>query len=338
MHDLAGRLDDVDPVAAQAIRVIHHFDQLTLAGVGIRALLKSAAELTGCPVGVVHGGRTLPLVIRGDGTEAHTLEIPLGAHPVPGMSGASIWLDRLGPAVFSDPYVLDRLASAVSTVLSRTATSSLAGSDIGLVEILIDRAESAQVRHSVAARLGLSTSPITVIVTLGGRGKLPPRSAPLGSLVVTLCASADWPAGLPARAAWAIATSVVDVPAAFDDARAALRVTASTGESGATRIAADDLGALKLLAQNADSPTALREVQLIDRAAAACGWVEDTIIALATSDSRRAAGAVLGVHHSTLQQRIVLLSRLLDYSVQGADGRLRAYLAVMLRRARRNDW
>ncbi|WP_141215910.1 helix-turn-helix domain-containing protein [Rhodococcus sp. WWJCD1] len=128
------------------------------------------------------------------------------------------------------------------------------------------------------------------------------------------------------------------MPAAFDDARAALRVTAATGESGATRIAADDLGALKLLAQNADSPTALREIQLIDRAAAACGWVEDTIIALATSDSRRAAGAVLGVHHSTLQQRIVLLGRLLDYSVQGADGRLRAYLAVMLRRARRNDW
>ncbi|MFJ6263107.1 CdaR family protein [Rhodococcus erythropolis] len=338
MHDLAGRLDLIDPVAAQAIRVIHYFDQLTTAGVGLLSLLRGAAELTGCPVGIVHSGRVLPLVIGVDGTEADAHEVPAGAHPVPGVTGASIWLERSGPAEFSDPYVIDRLAAAVSTVLSRTATSSFAGSDIALVEILVDRARSAEVRHSAAARLGLSASPVTVIVALAGAGALPPKSARLGPLKVTLSSSGAQPALLPARAAWATAASLVDLPASLDDARAALRVTAGPGELGATQIAAEDLGALALVAQHADSPRAQREIRLVERAVAARGWAENTIIALATCDSLRAAGALLGVHHSTLQQRVVLLGRLLDYSLQSMHGRLRAYLAAMLRRAHLNDW
>lgn len=337
MHDLAGRLDAIDPAAAQAIRVMQHFDQLTTAGVGLLSLLRSAADLAGCPVGLVHPGRVAPLVVGADGVEADFREIPVGACPVPGVSGASVWLERSGPAVFSDPYVIDRLAAAVSTVLSRT-TTTFTGGDAALVEILVDRARPTEVRHSAAARLGLSAAPFTVMVTLAEAGPIPRRSARLGPLLVVLTSSGNPDPALPTRAAWASAGSLIDLPAALDDARAALRLTAGPGELGATRIAAADLGALKLVAQSADSSSARQEIGLVHRAVASSAWVENTVIAMATCDSLRAAATLLGVHHSTLQQRAVTLEGLLGYSVQTMDGRMRAYLAIMLWRAHVNSW
>jgi DNA-binding transcriptional LysR family regulator len=70
----------------------------------------------------------------------------------------------------------------------------------------------------------------------------------------------------------------------------------------------------------------------VGREAAAERWGLDTLEAIARTDSSRAASAVLGLHHSSVQSRQNRLEHLLGFKLGTADGRTRAMAALTLYR------
>jgi DNA-binding PucR family transcriptional regulator len=117
----------------------------------------------------------------------------------------------------------------------------------------------------------------------------------------------------------------------------ALRFAADgTDEDPGPRVVhAAELGGLALLAAAGDHP-ALPDAEALEHAASAAPWMLTTLHALASTVSLRAAAELLGVHHSTLHDRVTYAEQLLGWNVREPQGRLRLQLALALRRLRRH--
>ncbi|WP_040697979.1 helix-turn-helix domain-containing protein, partial [Nocardia vinacea] len=70
----------------------------------------------------------------------------------------------------------------------------------------------------------------------------------------------------------------------------------------------------------------------IEAAAKSAPWVLRTLVEFTSHSSLRLAAAALFVHHSTLQDRLVTIEHELGWSVRDPQGRLRAQLALAVRR------
>uniref|UniRef100_UPI002795A13F helix-turn-helix domain-containing protein n=1 Tax=Nocardiopsis sp. CC223A TaxID=3044051 RepID=UPI002795A13F len=98
-------------------------------------------------------------------------------------------------------------------------------------------------------------------------------------------------------------------------------------------VRAEHLGALLPLADTVapgDAPP--RDVAALDRLARTSTALIALADALATAPSVRAAAIALDVHHSTAQQGLERLERLLGWSVRTVPGRLRLQVALCVRR------
>jgi hypothetical protein len=339
MRELAGRLTALDPDAGAAVRVIQYFDRLAEGHVGVEVLVRSAAVLAGCPAGVNDGERHVRVRVRADGQREDGppggTVLPLGPD-----SDACVWLEREGRRHANDAIVLERLAAVVRTVLDRTHVP-LRAIDPASVELLLDPEISVDVRRAAAARLGLPGSGLLrVVVSPAGTHPRRTLTARLGPLDVTVEQASAPTDALPDRAGVGPSVPLEQVPDSYQLARIALRLSGSgTAEDpGPGRLWAGDLGGLLVLADGCDSPPAIQEVTLLERATSTHPWAPGTVEALGTSGSVRAAATVLQVHHSTLQDRLDLLGRALGYSVHTPAGRTRAYLALLLSRLRRNHY
>ena len=99
-------------------------------------------------------------------------------------------------------------------------------------------------------------------------------------------------------------------------------------------VAANELGAVLLLAEAADAaPQPHPDVAELDALAAGHATLP-TLDALAHAGTARAAAAVLGVHHSTVQSRLAAAAAALGYDPRTPDGRTRYVLARTLQRLR----
>lgn len=108
MRELAGRLAELDPDAGAALQVIAYFDRLMEGRVGIEALVRGAAVLSGCPARLVDERRGVRIRVAPDGHREDSTEpvdptwpwAPLdtsgGAGP-----GARSAIPAAGPAVVS---------------------------------------------------------------------------------------------------------------------------------------------------------------------------------------------------------------------------------------------
>ena len=67
MRELAGRLAALDPDAGAALKVIAYFDRLTDGRVGLEALVRGAAVLSGCPARLVDERRGIRIRVEPDG-------------------------------------------------------------------------------------------------------------------------------------------------------------------------------------------------------------------------------------------------------------------------------
>ncbi|MBB6414465.1 hypothetical protein HDC93_000017 [Streptomyces sp. AK010] len=98
MKELAGRLTAVDPDAGAAVRVIASFDRLAESRAGLKALVRGAAVLAGCPARLVDPERRVRQ--GGDhGTRRDTGPPPDPAWPAVRLSPdgtAMLWLERGG--------------------------------------------------------------------------------------------------------------------------------------------------------------------------------------------------------------------------------------------------
>jgi hypothetical protein len=239
-----------------------------------------------------------------------------------------LWLERDGLAGPVEAMVLERAAAAARVVLARTRGRAPArtGSHQAAVEVLIDPDASPEARGHAARALGLAEGTRVRAMALAG-----------GAVRIVHATEADVGAGRP-RAGIGTAVGLDGLPASLAAARTALRLTAEDTEDdpGPRSVRYDELGGLALLAENVGSATALIPDELaVEHAALAGPWMLATLHAVATTASLRAAAAALLVHHSTLQERIVHAERLLGWPIREPDGRHRLYLALALRRLRR---
>jgi hypothetical protein len=341
MKDLVVRLTALDPDAGAAVRVIAYFDQLVDARAGLATIVRGAAVLAGCPARLADRERGVDLRVGPDGRRG----APDGAPdpswlstPVTTGGSAVLWLERPGPGGPVEAMVLERAATAARAVLDRTrGRAPTRQTDEAAVEVLIDENAPPEARRHGAHSLGLPESGLARAVALEGGGARI-ASATAGR------AQAPWNPGrglgdsaIAPRAGVGTAVPVLSLPASWNAARTALRLTAegTDDDPGPRVVYADEMGALALLADNVGPATPpIPDVLALERAAAAAPWMLSTLYAVATNASLRAAAAALRVHHSTLQDRIVHAERLLGWPVREPQGQFRLHLALVLHRLR----
>lgn len=326
MRDLIGKLEVVDDDAASALRVIDHFDRLVDERASIAAVVRAAAALAGSTAGLHDAARALVRRFTPDGRAlTGTTEGEWRQEPVPGHPGSWLWLERAGEDGPLDALILERAARALQAL----GTGSSQPSTSGLVRIACDPDASTSDRRDAVGRLGLA-GPVTVVLSTSANLRATLFST-VGSLVVALLPGTPaLPDGI--RAGAAVAPDPLELPTALEQARTALRLTATTAELAPSVVRYDDLGALAVIAERISTEEAagVGDVRRLEELLAGHPWVVDTLHAVLDQPSLRQSAAMLHVHHSTLQERLTWLSAQLGYSPVKGRGRQRAAVAVLL--------
>jgi len=243
---------------------------------------------------------------------------------VPGQYGSWVWLERSGPAGPLDALILERAARALHAL-----TADAHRSPDGLLRIVCDPDASTSDRQDAVTRLRLA-GPVTVVLSTSGDLQAALR-ATVGELTVALLPGEPGPLeGI--AGGLAVASDPLSVPEAVEHARVALKLARCAGGVTPSLVRYHDLGVLAALVERF-TPTeaaALDDVRRLDDLFEGHPWIIETLQAVADQDSLRQAAAVLHVHHSTLQDRMVWLSGQLGYSPNKGRGRQRAAVAVLL--------
>lgn len=326
MRDLIGKLEVVDDDTASALRVIDHFDRLVDERASTAAVVRATAALAGSAAGLHDAARGLVRRFAPDGRALNDKAAGDWRHePVPGHPGSWLWLERTGDDGPLDALILERAARALQAL----STGSPDPTSSGLVRIVCDSDATLADRRDAVARLGL-TGPVTVVLSTSVNLRAALFST-LGAMVVVLLPGTPTiPEGI--RAGAAVAPDPLQVPAALEQARTALRLAADVGDLAPAVVRYDDLGALAIIAEriSTDEAAAVGDVRRLDELLAGHPWVVDTLHALLDQPSLRQSAAMLHVHHSTLQERLTWLSAQLGYSPAKGRGRQRAAVAVLL--------
>lgn len=322
MDVLALRLNALDPEAAAALRVVTHFDALLESRAGLQSIVSAAAALAGCPARLADPPRRLVVRVLADGAAAGRDDEPDPAWlSAPVTTDATLWLERTDVPGPMEAMVLERAAAAARAVLGRTRARHPT-TDPASIELVLDATASRDDRLTAASRLGLPAA-VHAVALADGTARLMPAGAP------------D-PVG--ARAGLGPAVAPVDLPGSYAAARLALRLTAegTADDPGPRVVHADCLGALALLVRAADTVAEpIPDVGALDRAAVSAPWALATLEAFAGASSVRDASRALGVHHSTVQDRLGHAEAHLGWSIRDQAGRLRLQLALVLRRSLR---
>ncbi|MBE3201541.1 MULTISPECIES: helix-turn-helix domain-containing protein [Parafrankia] len=324
MRELAVRLADLDVEAAVAIRVIAHFDLLVASRAGLPAIVASAAELAACPVRLAdptgrHAVRMLP-----DGTPQSPSSAPDPTWPTAAVNavGAALWLEAPRPVPTLQAVVLERAAAAVRAALERTAGQAHLDESASL-ELVLDARVSKSDRLAAVRRLRLPARVRAIALEDG----------------TALVLAHDARRTQKQRAGIGPAVAPADLPASWDAARLALRLTAdgTDADPGPRVVHADELGVLALLIPAVDScPRTVPDIQALHRTAATAPWMLATLDAVASTGSLRDAARTLNVHHSTLQGRLAHAEVVLGWPLKEPAGRLRLQLALASRRILRS--
>lgn len=346
MQQLVGRLTALDPEASATLKVVSYFDTLVGHEVGVETLLRGASVLSGCPVGYDPGKPTARLRVSPAGQR-----LPAGPPQdwpsVQAGPGAVVWLERSGVPHANDAMILERLALAVAISRSRARPAP------GLhraVECVIDGDAPGEDRATAAAQLGLDPRrrvravarqagqpagdhPSSIVSTPFGLARaeiVPATAGPRRGGPAGRSAGPGHEEGAGARAGIGPAVEPSALPRSWSAALVALRLT--DGDSPV--LAADELGAVLLLAEAADAaPQPHPDVAALDALAAGQAALP-TLDALAHAGTARAAAGLLGLHHSTVQSRLAGAAAILGYDPRTPDGRTRYVLARTLQRLR----
>lgn len=318
MQELVGRITALDPEASETLKVIAYFDALSLAGVGVDALVRGAAALSGTIAGADHRGRVIRRTPGGQPAAE-----PQGHRSCQREStSGTVWLEREGPDHANDAMVLERLALATELLDARRMPTS----DL---EIMLDADRSLAERTTAMARLRIDAgSQVRLVATHAGDRR--PSSALTalvptahGLLLATLWRADGVPHSTPAGIGlWVPATHAHE---SWESAHIALQLCAVDRPV----VDATDLGALLLVARAYDPEAPHPDVRTLARLDERSAHI---LLVLVEADSLRAAATTLGMHHSTLQAKHEWLTAELGYDPRTITGRIRYATAELLRR------
>jgi len=331
VHQLVVKLSALDPDAGAAVKVIGRFDALIEGRAGLEPILGAVAILCHTPARLVIGRHGVDLRVDADGrAERSAAQIDpqwLCSPLEPGEPNA-FWLERGGDYSLVDAMVLDRAAFAAREVLHRTRGRSTSATgtvdDPAAIEVAVDAGASERERRRAAALLRLPPQGLVRAIARAG--------SPASIESVTTSRR-----GGPRRGRTGIGPAVAppDLPVSWAQAKIALAFAAegTDRDPGPSVVHAEELGVLCQLAAGIDwtAPPA-PDVRALENAAAAAPWVLSTLDAFTSHASLRLAAAALHLHHSTLQSRIAAIEHDLGWQVRDPQGRLRAQLALAVRR------
>lgn len=323
MQELLGRLTALDPQASETLKVVSYFDALVASGVGAESLVRSAAALSGVPVGLRRRGRKLRV-----GPEGRPLDPQSGGSDNWLTRDAGddvvVWIERDGPAHVNDAMVLERLAIAVAITTARRAADGT-----GSIDILLSSYTSDEERGTALARLRLDAEPSVHAIAFPPDA-VPPEIGPSAVVVsprglarALICrdhGELSW----SGRAGVGIRVRPDRIAESWASALIALRLTSDAN----LIVDAATLGAVLLVAEVADRDQSLHPdaaaLAVLDHRAL------EVLDAFADTGSARAAATRLGKHHSSVQEKIGALTDTLGYDPRTALGRTRYALARVL--------
>ncbi|GAB2497819.1 hypothetical protein CATRI_12035 [Corynebacterium atrinae] len=330
MRDLTIWLDSLDPEAGAALRVISYFEELLAQEVGVHAIARAAAKLTGCGVGISYADQQTQIRVTADGIPtmgtsfdpewlSTSLDVVVG----------TIWIERDGPPQPLDPLVLERAAGAVNHILSRKRVSANARKDADAwCELAIDAGVALEDRRHAVKQLGLNPQRLRPIVLTGGQVKIVEEST-TQSFISRQGRK---------RVAIGYTAPVEELPESALAAQLAFRLTADGTEldPGPRVVFAESAGGFLVLAQTL-GPESPRhpDVNALEVAGREVPWMIQTLDTFSIATSVRAAADLLRVHHSTLQERLLRAERLLGWNIRDTEGRMRLHLALVMRRLHR---
>ncbi|MFF1614550.1 helix-turn-helix domain-containing protein [Amycolatopsis sp. NPDC058278] len=336
MKGLLLRLSGLDADAENAVRVIGFFDRLITGRAGLDALVRSTADLAGCPVGVHAPGQGLSLRASPGAGVVTPAAAPAGAATRTLEGGVVVWVARAGAAVPLDDMLLERFAIAAAILLEHSGVPRPELGDPALVELVLSEDTGTAERSRALHLLGFGPAARLRVLAGTGVDTLAGRSARLGGVRAVLLPG-EVPS-LPDQARAGIGTEgpAMEVARSWAAARTALRFTSAAEPV----VWWERLGGLAAFAGKL-APAELAEladVRALDRLAAEPHGA-DTLAALdalcATGSARKAAAA-LHRHHSTMPARLARAESVLGFEVDSPAGRFRLHLALLLRRLRDN--
>lgn len=322
MQELVGRLTALDAEATETLKVIAYFDALVDGHATIEVLLRGASVLSGCAAGVAAVG--IQLRVDASGTRSPAAR---GDWPSRGFGdGGVAWIERTGTPHANDEMILERLGIALGIAVDRTSPSAASRRAL---QTLVDPATTADARAEAARRLHLTPHELYRIVAVPGSAVAPGPSivmrTDVGSVRVSVrAAHAEEPVDV---AGIGTATVPDALAQSWSSALVALRLTSKR----APVVQADELGAVLALAELPTSRE-VPDVAALTSLLRSHPGTEDLLEAIATTDSLRAAGVEVGLHHSTVQAKTAQFSEGLGFDLRSPQGRVRLSLALALYR------
>ncbi|AHH19199.1 hypothetical protein NONO_c44150 [Nocardia nova SH22a] len=328
MREWIVKLNTIDGGAAEALRVIEHFDTLVDQKSSALAMLRAAAVLADCPAGLEDPERGLRVGVDAAGRTLAEVSGGTASRQTMRFEEITVWLDRDEPPWPLDHLILERFARSLHAVKKSRDTSPV----IAALRTVCDPNALAADRDNALRRLGAGST-VTVVVTHAADGRRMPPGLVIDEHRINLFPGPVAPDTIPRDIAAGIHTCPgAEVPQGWQHARTALRIAVelTTGEPAQVRY--DQLGCIATVVESVDADAAARtpDVRRVIELQEQRPWVVATLEAVLSHSSIREVARLQNLHHSTMRQRLDWLERQLGYPPLSSSGYARASTTLTL--------
>ncbi|MFI8974997.1 helix-turn-helix domain-containing protein [Nocardia asteroides] len=328
MREWIVKLSATDGGAAAALRVIEHFDTLVDQRSSALAMVRAAAALADCPVGLADPERGVRVGVDATGRSLPDLDVVRSGRQVAQFEGTTVWLDRDGPPSPLDHLILERFARSLHAVKkSRDTTPAVTAT-----RIACDPGVAPATRENTVRRLGLGST-VTVVATHVADAQSMPPGLVVDDYQIHLfpapMAAGTVPAGI---AAGTVTCAATEICRQWHNACTALRIAVDIATGDPTHVRYEQLGSIATIVETVDADTAARapDVQRVGELQAQRPWVVSTLETVLAHSSIREAARQQNLHHSTMRQRIDWLERQLGYPLLSHGGYARVSTTLTL--------
>ncbi|MGV9861037.1 helix-turn-helix domain-containing protein [Rhodococcus koreensis] len=328
MRELIVQLSTVGGGAVEALRVIDHFDTLVDQRASALAMLRAAATLADCAVGLEDPERGLRVGVDSKGRTVADPDDRKLSLQIAHFEEIKVWLDRDGCPWPLDRLILERFSRSLQAVKKARDISPT----VAATRTVCDADAAPADRETALRRLGLGGAVSVVATHVSDARKLPPGLV-LDESQINLLPPAAVGEMLASDVAAGIHTcSGSDVHRQWPLACTALRIAVDLATGAPTHVSYEELGSIATIVDNvapeaaAGAPDVRRIVELQSKRP----WVVRTLESVVSHSSIREAARLQNLHHSTLRQRIDWLEQQLGYALLSGDGYARASTTLTL--------
>ncbi|PPJ15677.1 hypothetical protein C5E44_18750 [Nocardia nova] len=328
MREWIVKLNTIDGGAAEALRVVQHFDALVDQKSSALAMLRAAAVLADCPAGLEDPERGLRVGVDAAGRTLADVGSATALRQVQRFEGITVWLDRQESPWPLDHLILERFARSLHAVKKSRDTSPV----VAALRTVCDSTVLAADRDNALRRLGVGPT-VTVVVTHAADARRMPPGLVVDEHHINLFSGSVAPEAVPRDIAAGIHTcSATEVHRGWLHARTALRIAVELTTGEPTHVRYDQLGCIATVVESVDAEAAAQapDVRRMIELQAQRPWVVATLEAVLSHSSIREVARRQNLHHSTMRQRIDWLERQLGYPPLSSAGYARASTTLTL--------